>query len=70
MDIDDENVTLTFSDSGTPFDPTAEVVDMEKYDYENSVGGLGRFMAFELSDGYSYSYLNGKNILKIKKHIQ
>ena len=67
LDTDGENVTLTFTDSGKPFDPTADVLEIEDYDHENSDGGLGRFLAFELSDGYSYSYLNGRNILKITK---
>lgn len=69
LDSDSENVTLTFADSGKPFDPTSDVVDIDDYDHENSVGGLGRFLAFELSDSYSYSYLNGQNILKIIKHM-
>ena len=70
VDSDGENITLIFSDSGKHFDPTANVVDIEDYDHENSIGGLGRFLAFELSDGYSYSYLNGQNILKITKHFR
>lgn len=69
FETDAENVTLTFTDSGKPFDPTANVVDINDYDHENSIGGLGCFLAFELSDVYSYSYLDGKNILKITKRL-
>ena len=33
---------------------------LNDYDHENSIDGLGCFLAFELSDVYSYSYLDGK----------
>lgn len=68
IDSDNESVTLTFEDYGVPFDPTEKVIDIEVYDHDNSIGGLGRYLAFELADECSYSYSNNKNILKITKH--
>ena len=56
---------LTFIDGGKPFDPTVELPDIDDYDYENTIGGLGRFLTFTMSDGYSYEYRDEKNILTI-----
>ena len=70
VDSDGDAVTLTFTDAGKPFDPTADVVAIEDYDHENSVGGLGRFLAFELSDGHTYAYRDGRNILTVTKRIR
>ena len=54
---------LTFIDSGKPFDPTADVLNIDDYDHEHTVGGLGRFMTFTLAASYRYAYQDGKNIL-------
>ena len=70
LDIHPDRATLTFVDSGRKFDPTADVIDIDDYDHDNSIGGLGRFLAFEIADDYSYKYENNKNILTItKKYI-
>ena len=58
-----DGVKMTFSDSGKPFDPTADVIDIDEYDHENAIGGLGRFLTFSLADQYRYEYRDGKNIL-------
>ncbi len=60
-------VTLTFADSGVPFDPTSDVIKIEDYDIDNAVGGLGRYLTFSLADDYSYERRDGKNILRITK---
>ena len=70
LDIHTDRATLTFIDSGRRFNPTADVIDIEDYDHENSIGGLGRYIAFEIADDYSYKYENNKNILTVtKKYI-
>lgn len=56
-------VGMTFTDGGKPFDPTAEVIDIDEYDHENAIGGLGRFLTFSLAEQYRYEYRDGKNIL-------
>ena len=66
IEADEKTVTLTFADSGKPFDPTADVIAIEDYDAENSIGGLGRYITFEIADAYSYEYKDGKNILRIE----
>ena len=70
--IENENgkVTMTFEDSGIPFNQGENVIDIEDYDSENAVGGLGRFITFSMADDYSYERKDNKNILKISKNIQ
>ena len=63
--ISGDRIMLGFTDSGKRFDPTADVLEIEDYDHDNAVGGLGRFLAFSLADDYSYEYKDGKNILKL-----
>lgn len=70
VDKDRDKITLTFTDSGEPFDPTQNLVDIDDYDHDNSIGGLGRFLAFEMADDYFYSYSDGKNILTIVRNIE
>ena len=60
-----DRAELTFIDSGKPFDPTADLPDIDDYDYENTIGGLGRFLTFTMADDYHYEYRDGKNILNI-----
>ena len=66
---DKTKVTITFTDSGKQFDPTKDLLNIEDYDMDNSIGGLGRFMTFNIADEYSYEYKDGKNILSITKNI-
>ncbi len=69
LDVTNDSATLTFIDNGTPFDPTLDVVDINDYDHEKRIGGLGRFIVFEMADEYSYEYRDNKNILRITKNI-
>lgn len=64
---DGKKVTLVFIDSGIPFDPTKDIPDIDNYDPDIDIGGLGRFLTFEIADEYSYQYKDGKNILTIIK---
>lgn len=66
---DEKTVTMIFTDSGREFDPTKDVIDIEDYDNENAIGGLGRFLSFNIADDFSYEYKDGKNILTIVKNI-
>ena len=60
-----DKAEMIFSDSGTPFDPTKDVPDIGEYDHSTAVGGLGRFIAFQLAEKYSYRRENGRNILAL-----
>ena len=68
IDVTD-HITLIFEDDGKPFDPTQDLPDIDDYDHMNSIGGLGRFITFELADSYGYRYENGKNILTLEKKL-
>ena len=63
-------VLITFVDNGVPYDPlkTAEP-DLALSAEERAIGGLGVFMVKKTMDDISYEYINGQNILRIKKHI-
>ena len=60
---DDKGVSITLTDWGKPFDPTADLLDIEEYDHDHAIGGLGRFLTFSVADSYRYEYSDGKNIL-------
>ena len=66
LDPEDEGICLTVIDSGKPFDPTKDVINIREYDHETSIGGLGRYITFKLADEYSYEYRDGRNILKVR----
>lgn len=59
----DGGAALTFTDGGKPFDPTADLLDIDEYDHEHAIGGLGRFLTFSIADDYRYEYRDGRNIL-------
>ena len=58
-------ITLTFIDGGKPFDPTKNVIDIDEYDHDHAIGGLGRYLAFSIAESYHYEYTDGKNILQL-----
>lgn len=65
----DDAVEITLTDGGRPFDPSKDVVTLEEYDYDHTVGGLGRFLTFTLADDHRYEYTNKKNILWLRFNI-
>lgn len=69
IEVNDNTAYLTFTDSGKPFDPTKDVLDIDDYDVDNQIGGLGRFLSFEVADSYSYEYKDNHNILRLTKNI-
>jgi len=61
-------VTLTFMDKGTPFDPLKkDDPDVTLGASERDVGGLGIFMTKKVMDEVTYEYAEGHNILKMVK---
>ncbi len=63
-------VTMCFSDGGRRFDPRNNMPEINEYDIDNAVGGLGRYIAFYLADSVEYEYTDGRNILTITKLIK
>ena len=72
IEVEEEplSVIITFMDKGVPFDPLKNAApDTGLSAEERDVGGLGIFIVKKTMDEVSYEYCDGKNILKIKKHI-
>ena len=42
-----------------------DMVDVENYDIDTQVGGMGRLIAFGLADQVYYEYGGGSNILTL-----
>lgn len=61
-------VSITFIDSGTPFDPLAKPdPDVTLSVDERQIGGLGIYMVKKSMDSVTYRRQDGKNMLTIKK---
>lgn len=63
-------IVMTFQDSGKKFNPLENKADIESYDVDSQIGGLGKFIAFSIADKATYEYKNNMNILKITKYLQ
>jgi len=67
---DPDSVILTFIDSGKPYDPLAkDDPDVTLSAQERKPGGLGIFITKKLMDGIDYEYVDGHNVLMIRKNI-
>ncbi len=65
---DPSGVEITFIDRGVPYDPLAKPApDVTLSAKERQIGGLGIFMVKKSMDKVRYEYLDGCNVLTIKK---
>ncbi len=63
-------LTITFKDSGVPYDPLEkEDPDITLNAEERQIGGLGIYMVKQSMDEVDYKYEDGKNIFTIKKFL-
>lgn len=63
-------VIITFIDGGKPFDPTKKAdPNISLSAEEREIGGLGIFMTKKIMDDIRYEYVDGRNILTLKKDI-
>ena len=70
-DDDPLAVTITFLDSGTPFDPLeSDDPELDSYMYEQKIGGFGIYFVKSMMDEMRYRYENGQNILTVKKLLK
>ena len=68
---DDKSITLRFRDGGIPFNPLKkDPPDISLPMEEREIGGLGIFLARNMSDEIGYERKDGKNILTIKKNME
>ena len=64
-------VRITFSDSGTPYDPLKKAdPDLTLPAEERPIGGLGIYMVKEKMDAVYYEYREGHNVLTIVKNLE
>jgi anti-sigma regulatory factor (Ser/Thr protein kinase) len=67
---DPDEITITFTDSGVKYDPlSAEDPDVTLSAQERQIGGLGIFLTKKSMDVLAYEYIEGKNILTMKKKL-
>ena len=67
---DPPSVDITFIDDGVPYDPLAkEDPNVKLSAKERKIGGLGIFMVKKNMDDVRYEYLDGHNILTLKKGL-
>ena len=68
--VSDVSLEFVISDSGTPFDPTAKKeVDTTLSAEERGIGGLGIHLVRQIMDSISYDWINGMNVLTLRKNI-
>ena len=64
------SVSVTFIDSGVPYDPLAKPdPDITLSAMDREIGGLGIFMVKKSMDDMRYQRKDGKNILTIRKKL-
>lgn len=68
LSVDDE-VVMRFVDGGKPYDPFKERLEIENYDMETQIGGLGKFLTLEIADKADYEYKDSKNVVTIHINI-
>ena len=68
---EDDSVTLTFLDSGTPYNPLEKAdPDITLSAEQRQIGGLGIFLVKKNMDDVQYRFENGKNRLTLTKKIK
>lgn len=70
-EYDKPTLTIEFIDNGIEFNPLLkEKPHLPHTIDEAQIGGLGIFLTKEIADELDYSYINGKNYLKIIKKVE
>ncbi len=62
--------TIRFADRGVPYNPLEKAdPDITLSAEEREVGGLGIFMVKKSMDAVEYEYVDGQNVLTLKKYF-
>ena len=70
MEDNPPKITLTFIDQGIPYNPLENKDPDITLDIEDrEIGGLGIFLVKKTMDELSYEYVDGQNILTMKKEL-
>ena len=63
-------VTIGFADAGKPYNPLEQKdPDIMQDADQRQIGGLGVFMVKKLMDEITYEFIDGKNVLTIRKRM-
>ena len=69
-DIEPLSISLTFIDSGVPYNPLEKSdPDVDLSADDRQIGGLGIFLTKNLVDDMSYQFVDGQNILQLTKNL-
>ncbi|MBR1395916.1 MAG: ATP-binding protein [Selenomonadaceae bacterium] len=69
-DMEHLYISLTFIDSGVPYNPLEQSdPNVNLSAEERDIGGLGIFLTKNLVDDISYQHINGQNVLKFTKRL-
>ena len=67
----DAYVEFTLTDDGKPFNPTEKgEVDITLSAEERSIGGLGIMLVKHYMDDTKYKYVDGQNVLTLRKNLK
>ena len=67
----DTYVEFTLTDDGKPFNPTEKGdVDITLSAEERSIGGLGIMLVKHYMDKVNYKYVDGQNMLTLRKNLK
>ena len=70
VDFDERSVSMTFRDSGVPFNPIEQTdPDVSAPIEKRKIGGLGLFLVRKTMDDLKYEYKDGQNILTVTKYL-
>ncbi len=70
VQLDQDRVTVTLTDDGTPFDPFKQAApDTTLSVEERPIGGLGIHLVRELMDDVSYQRRDGHNVVVLVKQL-
>jgi anti-sigma regulatory factor (Ser/Thr protein kinase) len=66
-------LVLCLHDSAPPFDPLRhlanEAPDLDRAESERRVGGLGLPLVAQMSEGFAYAYVEGRNRISLRVRI-
>lgn len=68
VDMNKDYILMNFIDKGIPYNPLERAEpDVTLSLEERKVGGLGIYLVKKLMDDITYEYIDGKNVLKVRK---
>lgn len=69
--FEDNVLTVIFKDTGKEFNPIAKAdPDLSLSAEERDIGGLGIFLTKKFMDSVEYVYMDGQNVLTLRKKIE